>query len=195
MTTIYLVRHGEYENPDYLFPGRSRVGFPLSERGRAQVQTLAGYFSGKPIAALYSSSIVRCRQTAEILSKKLHLPIRFDDRLLEVKTLAEGVSMRQFDETNGALSYTPAYQAKGAESMQALSDRMVSFVEEKRTEHEGKHVLVVTHGDPLRFCVMKYLGLPITFAASRTVAIPLASGYRVDIDAQGNADVNPIVLD
>lgn len=189
---MYLVRHGEYENPDYLFPGRSRTGFGLSSRGREQVKNLARYFSDTSIAALYSSPILRCKQTAEIVVD--NLPIVFDDRLLEVKTNLEGISMTQFDETNGELSYAPEYQAKGAESTQALSDRMVAFVEEKRKEHEGKTVLVVTHGDPMRFCVMKYLGLPITFAASRTVDIPLAGGYKLEFDTSGQVQVSPIVI-
>lgn len=194
MTTIYLVRHGEYENPDYVFPGRSLTGFPLSTRGKKQVKQLAAYFSGKPTVALYSSPVPRCKQTAEILSQALKLPVNHDDQLLEVRTMAEGMSMTLFDETNGELSYTPKYQAKGAESMQALADRMVGFVEEKRKEHEGKAVLIVTHGDPMRFCVMKYLGLSITFPASRSVAIPLAGGYRLEFDERGQVQAKPIVI-
>ena len=74
MTTIYLVRHGEYENPDYLFPGRSS-GFPLSARGREQVCKLADYFVKKPIAALFSSPLLRTMQSAEIISRTIHVPI------------------------------------------------------------------------------------------------------------------------
>lgn len=193
-TTLYLVRHGEYENPNYLFPGRSLTGFPLSRHGREQVSKLATFFVDKPIVALYSSPILRCKQTVEILGAALSLSFILDDRIQEVQTMAEGISMKRFDETNGELSYTPEYLARGAESMVALSNRMVAFVEEKRKEHEGKTVLVVTHGDPMRFCVMKYLGLPITFSASRTVDIPLAGGYRIEFDTSGQAQVSPIVI-
>ena len=134
MTIIYLVRHGEYENPKYTFPGRSPEGFPLSERGRGQVNRLASYFSGKPIAALYSSPILRCKQSAEILSERVHLPIVFDDRLLEVRTMADGVPMRLFD-ADPVRSYRPELLIKGAESMTELTDRMVAFMEEKRKKH------------------------------------------------------------
>ncbi len=190
--TIYLVRHGEYENPDYLFPGRLS-GFPLSEKGREQVEKLAVYFKKKPIAAFYSSPLLRCKQTSEILRKELKLPIIFDDRLLEVVTMAEGVSMKLFDETNGELSYTPEYRNKGAESMGELASRMHSFVEEKRKEYTGKEVLIVTHGDPIRFGVMKFMGLPIKFEASRSVSTPLAGGYRIDFEGK-QAQIYPIVI-
>lgn len=189
MTSIYLIRHGAYENPDYLFPG-SLAGFPLSPAGRKQVEKLATYFVGKPIAAIFASPIQRTRETAEIIAGILKLPITFDDRLMEVRTMLEGTSMAQFDQTNGELSYLPDALAKGAESMEALADRLVGFIEDMRKQYKGKQILVVTHGDPLRFAVMKYKNMPITFANSRTITTPLAGGYRVEFDG---SSASPIV--
>lgn len=192
MTTIYLIRHGEYVNPDYMFPGRGQ-GYPLSEKGKEQVKSLAHYFEAKSIAAIYSSSLLRTKQTAEILSIELHVPVLFDDRLLEVRTMLDGVSMQLFDDTNGELSYLPKNLAKGAETMEDLATRMAGFIEEKCIEHMGKEVLVVTHGDPMRYVVMKYMGMPINFPSSRLVAIPLAGGYQLVFDDQGHeCMVNPI---
>ncbi len=191
-TTIYLVRHGEYANPKYLFPGRLPE-FPLTERGREQVEKLAIFFQKRPIVAIYSSPLLRTRQTAEIIASHLDLSIKFDDRLLEVRTNLEGISMQKFDETNGELSYLPQYYAKGAESMDELASRMVGFIEEKRKEHQGKNALVITHGDPMRFVVMKYMGLPIMFPASHTLATPLAGGYRIEFDWHVEPQVYPIV--
>ncbi len=193
MTTVYLIRHGEYENPEYVFPGRL-PGFPLSERGREQVFQLAKLFQGTTFAALYSSPLLRTRQTAEILSEVLHIPALSDDRLLEVRTMAEGIPMKLFDDTSGELSYTPPYQEKGAESMAALSQRTVGFIEEKREEHEGKQVLVIGHGDPIRFGVMHYMGLPISFPASREVGIPLAGGYRIEFGTATKPQVSSLVV-
>ena len=107
--------------------------------------------------------------------------------------MADGVSMNLFD-ADPVRSYRPEFLAKGAESMTELSDRMVTFVEEKRKEYEGKEVLIVTHGDPMRFCVMKYMGLPIAFEASRAVTIPLAGGYKIEFANDDKATVLPIKL-
>lgn len=194
MTTIYLVRHGEYENPDYLFPGRLLDGYHLSERGRDQVRKLAQYFADKPIISLYSSPVLRCRETASILSDSLTLPVTVDERLLEVKTTAEGLSMKLFDETRGELSYLPDFQAKGAESMESLANRIYGFVEEVRLSHANQEVLIVTHGDVIAFGVTKYAGLSITFAASRTFPTPLARGYRLEFDEAGKPVISPIVI-
>lgn len=193
MTTIYIVRHGEYENPQYLYPG-SLPGYPLSERGKAQVESLGVFLQGKSITLIYASPVLRTKQTAEILSSALSLPVTYDDRLLEVHTWLDGVPMKQFDDTNGELSYMPENLKKGAESMGEVADRMYGFIEEKRKQHEGKVVLIVTHGDPMRFGVMKYMGLPITFEASRSVAIPLAGGYKLVFEGSNSQpQIYPIV--
>jgi broad specificity phosphatase PhoE len=185
MTTIYLVRHGEYENPQYLFPGRSMEGFPLSPKGRAQVEGRANSFVDKHIIALYSSPILRTRQTAEIFSRILSLPVTYDERILEVKTMGEGLSMKDFDATRGELSYTPQFQAKGAESLEQLADRMQGFMEEKRVAHKGEAIVVISHGDPICMTVMRYKGMPMDFPTTRTVPVPLAGGYAIQFFDDG----------
>lgn len=190
-TTLYLVRHGEYENPDYLFPGRSVTGYPLSQLGREQVKRLANYFVDKTIVALYSSPILRCKQTAEILFETLRTPVVYDDRLMEVRTMGEGISMNRFDE-NPTLSYAPHYHAMGAESMEEVAERMYGFIEEKRKAHEGKEVLIVTHGDPMRMAVMRYRNMPYTPSAHQSVPIPLAGGYRLEFEDTGRVTCDTI---
>jgi len=192
MTTIYLVRHGEYENPEYVFP-TSTSGFPLSGNGRSQVMALIPYFTDKAVVSVYSSPVLRARQTAEILANALSLPVVPDDRLMEVKTTLEGVSMKLFDDTKGELSYLPQYTAKGAETMETLSDRVWSALEDFRTRHEGKEVVVVSHGDPIRFSLMKYLRMPMDFAMSRKIQTPLAGGYRLVFGEGSTPEVYPIV--
>ena len=195
MTTIYLVRHGEYENPEYLFPGRLLTGFPLTEKGREQVENLSGYFKDKVVVALYSSPVLRTRQTAEILSSKLKIPIQVDDRLLEVKTTLEGESMQMFDDAEGGVSYQPDLHERGAESVEEVSGRLSGFIEEKRKEHKGKTILAVTHGDPMRYAVMKYKDIPIDFRLHSAVLSPLAGGYQIQFDDMtGEATVASIAV-
>ncbi len=183
-TTVYLVRHGEYENPDYLFPGRLQ-GFPLSETGKKQAEKLATYFQTKHVAYLYSSPLQRTKETADIIGNALHIPVKLDDRLQEVKTLLDGESMLMFDDTDGGISYTPELHAKGAESIEDLARRMRGCIEEIRNRHKGKTLVIVTHGDPMRYVVMKYRRMPMDFALSRSVAIPLGGGYALGFDEHG----------
>ena len=194
ITTIYIVRHGEYKNPKHLFPGRLS-GFPLSPKGMRQADRLAKYFLSRKITGLYSSPLLRTKETAVLISKKLHVPVTFDDRLKEIVTLMDGESMQIFDDTDGGASYTPDLHSKGAESMNEVSIRMKECIDEIQIKHSGQNTVVVTHGDPMRYVVMKYRGMPIDFSLSRKVAIPLGGGYELKFNTRGEfLGDTPIVL-
>jgi broad specificity phosphatase PhoE len=80
---ILLARHGETaENRERRFQGQKDV--PLNETGRAQAAALAEVARGEGIVALYSSPLIRARETAEIVGRAIGLEPRLDDRLKEV---------------------------------------------------------------------------------------------------------------
>ncbi|HEV8099071.1 MAG TPA: histidine phosphatase family protein, partial [Gaiellaceae bacterium] len=66
MTTILLARHGETEwNRDGRFQGHADP--PLNETGRAQAGELAAELADVELAAVYTSSLRRARETAEVV--------------------------------------------------------------------------------------------------------------------------------
>ena len=80
---ILLARHGETkENRERRFQGQKDV--PLSDHGREQAHALADEAAKEPLAALYTSPLVRARETADIVGVRLGLQPRPDDRLKEV---------------------------------------------------------------------------------------------------------------
>ncbi len=80
---ILLARHGETaENKERRFQGQKDV--PLNETGREQARALAEQVAAEPLAALYTSPLVRARETAEIVGARIGLEPRPDDRLKEV---------------------------------------------------------------------------------------------------------------
>lgn len=56
---LYLIRHGRQDSTD------CNVNVPLSPEGRRQAQLLGERMKGYPIDALYSSDLIRAKQTAE----------------------------------------------------------------------------------------------------------------------------------
>jgi hypothetical protein len=92
MKHIYLIRHGEYANPRNILPGRLPV--PLSDKGNKQVKKLAVFFQDKDIEKIYSSAVLRCKQTSEIVSGG-KIPIKFDKRLLETHSAYQGYWFKQ----------------------------------------------------------------------------------------------------
>ena len=65
--TVLLIRHGRTAaNASGVLAGWT-PGVELDERGREQAAALAGRLSPVPLAAVVSSPLERCRQTADVL--------------------------------------------------------------------------------------------------------------------------------
>lgn len=65
-TIIYFMRHGEVHNPDKILYGRlSR--FRLSDVGKEGIHTIANELKEKGVDIIYSSPLLRARQTAGIV--------------------------------------------------------------------------------------------------------------------------------
>ena len=67
MTMVFLIRHGLTDHTGRRLYGRT-PGLHLSERGREQAERLAERFSGVRLAAVYSSPLDRCIETAAPLA-------------------------------------------------------------------------------------------------------------------------------
>ena len=145
---VYLVRHGQYHNPRGIYPGRLPV--PLSKEGRAEVSRLCTYFKDKNIEKIYSSSVLRCKQTSTIISDD-SIPIQYDIRLLETFSAYQGYwSLGKTGHVPGSWDefYTHMNQL-GGEDYKEVQARMVSFFNDLLTWTD-KNVIICSHGDPLQ---------------------------------------------
>ena len=80
---IYFVRHGESEaNVLHEFSNRG-LKHGLTATGIQQAQALAESLRGVPVTAIFSSPLLRARQTAEILSGVLGIAHQVTDALRE----------------------------------------------------------------------------------------------------------------
>lgn len=152
MTTLLLVRHGETDwNRDHRWQGHSDT--PLNETGRQQALELAELLD--PPDQIYSSDLARARETAEILSARLGVPVLLDDRLRERGFGAwEGLTIDEIEERFAAdLVRWRAREGAGAtdaEGFQAFAERVGGFLEDVLARHPGEEVLVVAHGGTIR---------------------------------------------
>src|SRR2546421_2092518 len=82
MTTLLLVRHGETDwNADGRLQGHTDR--PLSDFGRRQARQLAEELANESLEAIYASDLARARETAEIVGKRLGLPVVLEPELRE----------------------------------------------------------------------------------------------------------------
>ena len=82
--TLFLARHGEsVSNYKNIFIGRSEDP-ELTEKGICQARSLAESLKGKNIDAIYSSTLLRAQQTAQIIGSKIGLKVNHSEDLIEV---------------------------------------------------------------------------------------------------------------
>lgn len=159
MTTIYLIRHGAYENPYHIMHGRL-AGFPLSQEGKKQAANIAKFLKTKPISAIYSSRLSRARETAEIIADKFALPVWTDERLLDIRSPLQGKPNAYINSLDSYF-YHPAFIAQGGETMETLFERMDHFIRQKIADHPNEHIVAVSHGDGIMTLATKYAGRPL----------------------------------
>ena len=79
---IYLVRHGETDyNVEKISQGWRQI--PINKKGVEQAETVAITLEKRSYDYFYCSDLLRAQMTADIINKKLNMPIVYDDRLRE----------------------------------------------------------------------------------------------------------------
>lgn len=85
VTEVWLVRHGDAYG-ELVSLDDSNIDPPLSPRGREEAALLGERLAASGVTGVWSSQILRARETAEIAAAPLGLQVQVDSRLREVKT-------------------------------------------------------------------------------------------------------------
>lgn len=182
-TTIYLLRHGEYENPRQIFPGRL-PGFPLSTKGLEQAKRLGESMAHLHIAAVYASPLTRTYQTAQAIAAVHNLPVQTDERLMDLVTPLQGKPVAYMESINWSF-YRREYIEQGGEPLSTAFRRINVCIREKVAKHPGQHIVFVSHGDPIMAIKIKYLGGSLRSRKGMYPYISVASGYIIRMDEHG----------
>jgi broad specificity phosphatase PhoE len=152
VTTLLLVRHGETDwNREGRWQGHSDT--LLNEIGREQAERVARELDG--VGVVYASDLARARETAEIIARRLDLPVRLDARLRERSFGAwEGLTAAEIeaDFRDAHLRWLAGEGpgADDAEPFEAFGQRVEAALEEILERHPDETVLIVAHGGPIR---------------------------------------------
>jgi broad specificity phosphatase PhoE len=149
---ICIARHGETDwNVSGILQGWFDV--PINEQGRRQAHELAAAFAGVGFASVWSSPLVRARETAEIIAAALRLaPPAAHEGLKERHFGAiQGVPKSELAELNPVLLQqilrrNPAAEFEGGESMDEFADRVLGAFADIGALNPERRVLVITHG-------------------------------------------------
>jgi broad specificity phosphatase PhoE len=146
-TTLVIARHGEAE---YEAPTWAGEGGSLTTLGRKQAADLAEELAGRRVAHVWTSTLARAVQTAEIAAARLGIGVttRIGLRELDVGDHV-GVPL---EEDPFAATYTRWSEGHlddrlpGGETGREIADRFDEVLREIADAHPGETVLVVSHG-------------------------------------------------
>lgn len=172
-TRITLVRHGQTAwNRERRWQGHAVV--PLNDLGRQQAQAVGSYLTSMHVDRIYSSDLLRARQTAYFIRQYLKCQLKFDRRLREIDlgewqgmTLEE-IQMWDAERLGAVMQDSYANPRPGGESYQQLGDRGCAALHDYVILHPGEHIIVVTHGGTIRQIVFRLLHLELPQAVENT---------------------------
>lgn len=149
---VCVARHGETDwNIAGILQGWTDV--PINDKGRRQAYELVAAFSTVGFTKIYSSPLIRSRETAEIIARSLRLPPpECHDGLKERNFGAiQGVPKAELAELNPVLlqqilKRNPATDFEQGESMDDFAERVLAAIADVAAPNAGKRVLVITHG-------------------------------------------------
>ncbi len=157
MKKIYFVRHGESEgNAGLIQQDRSS---PLTKKGKEQVTSVAQRFIKLPIEIVLSSSMIRAKETAEIISGTTNVSIEFSDLFAERRKPSIMYGKRK-DNPASVEAYKdvvinfhlPGFRHSDEENFDDLKKRALSALAYLSNRPE-EHIVVVTHAYFLRILI------------------------------------------
>jgi broad specificity phosphatase PhoE len=178
LSRVYLARHGETAyNLEGRFQGQQPV--PLDDTGRTQAAELAERAVAYDFAVLWCSPLLRARETAEIVARRIGLAPREDARLME--TDAGDWTNRSFadvraeapEQFDAFAAGEPAFAFPGGESFAQQEVRVGAALDE--IEEGALPALAVCHGMVIRAALSVRVGrwLPAGQRVPNGALVPL----------------------
>lgn len=168
MTVLWLIRHGQ---TDWNLTGRwqgQATGAPgLNDMGRAQALALRDQLQDVNFSAIYSSDLLRARQTAELIAEPLGLTVAPEPRLREINLgvwegmLSSEIEERYPQELAERIRDPFHARAPQGESPLEVAERVIAAVDDIAGKHQDESVLIVAHGVSLAVIICHAQGFPL----------------------------------
>jgi broad specificity phosphatase PhoE len=165
---LLLVRHGEVlSNRELRYVGSRDE--PLADSGIVQAEGLAAALARLPVRAVYSSPLLRARETGRRIAAARQLELQVEPRLREQSFGDwEGLTRTEVLERDaeGLLRWESnlGTAPPGGESLTAVQERALGLVGDLARDHQGEWIVLVSHVGPVKALLCAALGAPLATA-------------------------------
>ncbi len=156
--SFYILRHGQTEyqenKKDLVYPWEESITLvSLSDSGIEQIKEISKEIKELEIDFIYASDFRRTKETATIVSEEVGLDksnLFFNSRLRDINLgiYHGGLKKKFYDDFPNFLTDFDQRPEKG-ESLREACKRVTDYVLEIDQTHQGKNILVISHGEPL----------------------------------------------
>ena len=153
--TVILMRHAEVFNPDKIYYGRN-AGYHISDHGVEQANAIGDHINAQvnnamlpTIRAVYSSPMLRARQTAKHIAARLvpPLPVHISSDLIEIRSGWDGTPQSELSKINFDFYTHP--RNSDDEQLPEIAARMLLFIHRALLRHQNGVTIALSHGDPV----------------------------------------------
>lgn len=168
MREIWLLRHGQTDwNLQGRWQGQASFAPGLNKTGFAQARSAAEELSDIQFSAIYSSDLLRARQTAEAVAEKQGLPVLLDERLREVNLgeweglLSDEVKARYAEELEERERNPLHARPPQGETLAEVAERAKAAVNDILQKQAQGPLLIVSHGLTLASLICMSSHIPL----------------------------------
>ncbi len=142
---ILLTRHGQTEW-NVLGKVQGRADIELNKNGIQQAKETGKILEDEKIDLIICSPLKRAKQTAELINKNRHIPIIYDQDVIERDFGEfEGINKKDFN-FEECWSYKQNKKYEKAENIKDFFSRVYKFLDKIKEEYSDKRILIVAHG-------------------------------------------------
>lgn len=183
MTVLVLARHGVTDLTGKTLYGRTSE-VRLSDEGRRQAENLGRRLVPLKPAALYTSPIERCRETAEVVREACGLEPRDLPELMEIDygrwTGRSFASLARTKLWRRVHRIPSGVRFPGGETLADAQRRVVAGLEGIAERHPRGLVVAVSHGDPIAMAIAHYAGIHLDLFQRLQVSPGSVSALALD---------------
>lgn len=156
---LYVIRHGQTNcNKENKY--NCRYDEDINEIGIKQAKEASKEIKRLDIDLIICSPLKRARHTADLINVN-HIPVIFDDRLIEREGgVLTNTIIEEDYYLNEYYNYNSTNIVEGLESLPQLFKRVHAFIDEIKEKYAGKNILLVTHNGIARTIYFYFESLP-----------------------------------